>query len=268
MLDFISFGSGSSGNCYYLFTETDGLLIDIGVGIRSLRKSFHDYGLDFFSGFKNILITHDHADHIKSVGSLSKKLDIPVWTTAAVHGGIDKSYSVKCKLMKHNRKIIEKNVPFNVGEFHVTPFAVPHDSTDNVGYEISCQGVVFTILTDVGHVTEEIKALIRRTNYLVVEANYDSHMLANGPYPAHLQERIRCGTGHLSNTQCAQLLTENYTENLRHVWLCHLSHENNKPEIAHACVVDTMKSAGIEVGVKVDVEPLRRKLPPGVFHLV
>lgn len=86
MLDFISFGSGSSGNCYYLFTETDGLLIDIGVGIRSLRKSFHDYGLDFFSGFKNILITHDHADHIKSVGSLSKKFDIPVWTTAAVHG--------------------------------------------------------------------------------------------------------------------------------------------------------------------------------------
>ena len=80
MLRFISFGSGSSGNCYYLFTETDSLLIDVGVGIRTLKKHFHNYGLSF-EDVHNILITHDHADHVKSVGSLSNDYHLPVYTS-------------------------------------------------------------------------------------------------------------------------------------------------------------------------------------------
>ena len=129
-------------------------------------------------------------------------------------------------------------------------------------------GVVFSLLTDVGHITDEIASVIRRTNYLVIEANYDPQMLEVGPYPYYLKERIRSGSGHLSNLFCAEALVANHTDNLRHIWLCHLSEENNKPEIALQCVVDALENAGIKTGGSLPVEVLRRKLPTGIFDLV
>lgn len=121
MLRFISFGSGSSGNCYYLFTETDSLLIDVGVGIRTLKKHFHNYGLRF-EDVHNILITHDHADHVKSVGSLSNDYHLPVYTTRKVHSGIENNYCVRKKINGANVHVVEKGVPFTLGEFRITPF--------------------------------------------------------------------------------------------------------------------------------------------------
>ena len=152
MLKFISFGSGSSGNSYYLYTETDSLLIDVGVGIRTLKKHFHNYGLRF-EDVHHILITHDHADHVKSVGSLSTDYHLPVYATRKVHAGIERNYCVRKKIVPNHAHIIEKGVPFVVGEFRVTPFGVPHDSTDNVGYFVEHEGVTFCLITDVGHIT-------------------------------------------------------------------------------------------------------------------
>lgn len=267
MLKFISFGSGSSGNCYYLYTEKEGLLIDTGVGTRMLKKNFHDYGLQFVGGFNAILVTHDHADHIKSVGSLCKKLDIPVYATQLVHSGMDKNYCMRCKISQKHRIIINYGEKFNIGNFHVTPFHVPHDSTDNVGYTIEHEGLVFSLLTDVGHITSDMKFIIKNSDYLVIEANYDPQMLASGPYPQYLKTRISCGNGHLSNMQCAQAIVENYSERLKHVWLCHLSEENNHPELARKTVAEILKNAGINVGKDLCVDVLRRKLPTGIFDL-
>lgn len=267
MLNFISFGSGSSGNCYYLYTQNSGLLIDVGVGTRSLKKAFHDYGLRFVDGFDGILVTHDHADHIKSVGSLSKKFNLPVYATETVHAGMDRNYCMRCKLAHSNRMKVVKGQSFNVGDFSITPFNVPHDSSDNVGYLIEADGVVFCLLTDVGTITDEMKSLISRANYLVIEANYDPQMLETGPYPRYLKDRIKNGHGHLSNTQCAQALAENFTHTLKHVWLCHLSQENNKPELALNTISQTLDMTGIRVGEDVKVEVLRRTLPTGIFSL-
>ena len=152
MLRFISFGSGSSGNSYYLYTETDSILIDVGVGIRTLKKHFHNYGLRF-EDVHHIFVTHDHADHVKSVGSLSSDYHLPVYTTRKVHVGIERNYCVRKKIAPNLVHIIEKSVPLNVGEFKITPFGVPHDSTDNVGYFVECEGVTFCLITDVGHIT-------------------------------------------------------------------------------------------------------------------
>lgn len=267
MLNFISFGSGSSGNCYYLYTQNSGLLIDVGVGTRSLKKAFHDYGLRFVDGFDGILVTHDHADHIKSVGSLSKKFNLPVYATETVHAGMDRNYCMRCKLAHSNRMKVVKGQSFNVGNFSITPFNVPHDSSDNVGYLIEADGVVFCLLTDVGTITDEMKSIISRANYLVIEANYDPQMLETGPYPRYLKDRIKNGHGHLSNTQCAQALAENFTHTLKHVWLCHLSQENNKPELALNTISQTLEMTGIRVGEDVKVEVLRRTLPTGIFSL-
>lgn len=266
MLNFISFGSGSSGNCYYLFTETDGLLIDAGVGIRTLKKHFKDYGLSL-SSVRNIVVTHDHADHVKSVGCLSKELDVPVYTTKEVHAGIRHNYCVHHKIAHEYACCIDKGETFDLGEFRITSFGVPHDSADNVGYSIECCGIVFCLITDAGNITEEMRAHICRANYLVIEANHDEEMVAKGPYPAYLKSRILSDRGHLSNTACAKALVENATESLKKVWLCHLSEENNHPELARKTIENIITAEGTVGGVRFDVEILKRKTPTGIYEL-
>lgn len=267
MLKFISFGSGSSGNCYMLMTPTDGLLIDIGVGLRGLKKDFKDYGLNM-SQVHHVLITHDHADHIKSVGSYSNEYQVPVYATEKVHDGINRNYCVQQKVPSGLTKYLEKGKAVQIGDFLVTPFNVPHDSSDNVGYMIEAEGVSFCIITDAGCVTDEMKPYISKANYLVIEANHDEEMVTSGPYPDFLKGRILSQTGHLSNRSCGLALVENMTENMRYVWLCHLSEENNHPELARKTVESVLRDYGIIVGVDVKMEVLKRTTPSGIYELV
>ena len=211
MLRFISFGSGSSGNCYYLGTATDGLIIDIGIGIRTLKKYCREYGIQLNS-VKRILITHDHADHIKSVGSLSHDCNLPVYATRKVHEGIDANYCVAKKVSQEHKHILTIGEQVQLGDFKVRPFAVPHDASENVGYELEVEGIVFVVLTDVGSITDDIKQAINHANYLVIEANHDVEMLKNGPYPVYLQQRILSESGHLSNVSCGEALVENMSD--------------------------------------------------------
>ncbi len=266
MLRFISFGSGSSGNCYYLYTETDSLMIDVGVGIRTLKKHFHNYGLRI-EDVRNILITHDHADHIKSVGSLSNDYHLPVYTTSKVHSGIERNYCVRKKIAPANVRLIEKGVPFSLGNFRVTPFGVPHDSTDCVGYQVECEDNVFCLITDVGHITEEMHAFIANANYLVLESNHSVEMLQQGNYPQYLKDRILGPSGHLSNDDCARALAEHATERLRHVWLCHLSEENNHPELARKTMEQILRSYGIVAGKDFSLDILKRKTPSEIYKM-
>ena len=136
-----------------------------------------------------------------------------------------------------------------------------------MGYEVRYDDIVFCLLTDVGEVTDEMKPFINAANYLVIEANHDVEMLSDGPYPRHLKERILGKTGHLSNMECAETLAQNASENLHHVWLCHLSEENNHPELAKKTVEQTLRSYGIVAGKDFDLEVLKRKSPTGVYEL-
>ena len=266
MLNFISFGSGSSGNCYFLYTENDGLLIDIGVGIRTLKKHFRDYGLSL-SQVHRVLITHDHADHIKSVGSISHDYQLPIYATEAVHEGIDRNYCVQRKVSAELRHCLLSGTTVQLGEFMVTPISVPHDSSDNVGYYIEASGTSFCIMTDAGYVTDEMASYIGKTKYLVIEANHDIEMLQQGPYPQHLKSRILSKTGHLSNMDCGKAIAENMSEHLRHVWLCHLSEENNHPELARKTVETVLRSYGIVAGKDFELDVLKRTIPMGIFEL-
>lgn len=266
MLKFISFGSGSSGNCYMLATPTDALLIDIGVGLRGLKKDCREYGISL-SDVHHVLITHDHADHIKSVGSFSNDYNVPVYATRTVHIGINRNYCVTKKVSPGLVKVMEKNRTEQIGEFTVTPFAVPHDSSDNVGYFIEAAGVAFCIITDAGRVTDEMKSFISRAQYLVIEANHDEEMVKSGPYPQFLKDRILSSTGHMNNHDCGVAIAENMSERLRRVWLCHLSEENNHPELARKTVEGVLRSYGIAVGADVQLEVLKRTTPTGVYEL-
>ena len=266
MLKFISFGSGSSGNCYYLYTEKEGLVIDIGVGLRTLKKQFRDFGLSL-SSVHYVLITHDHADHIKSVGSISHECHLPIYATKNVHEGIERNFCVTRKLPSEMKRYVVAGESMQLGDFHVTPFYVPHDATENVGYQIVAEGVTFCIITDAGCITDEMRTFISRADYLVIEANHDIEMLRQGPYPQHLKERIQSKTGHLCNRECGVAIAENMKEGLKHVWLCHLSEENNHPELARKTVESVLREYGIIAGKDFILEVLKRKTPTGVFLL-
>jgi phosphoribosyl 1,2-cyclic phosphodiesterase len=266
-LRYISFGSGSSGNCSLLWTSTDALFIDAGVGIRLLKKYFAEYGVSL-PHFCSILVTHDHADHVKSVGALCHDHSLPVYATAAVHHGIDRNYCVTRKVAPEMKHVLTPGETRQIGVFAVTPFAVPHDASENVGYQIDVEGVSFVIITDVGCVTEEVRQRIANAHYLILEANHDVEMLNNGPYPAHLKQRILSANGHLSNTECGKAIAENMSDRLRHVWLCHLSEENNHPELARKTVETILRSYGIIPGKDIELEVLKRKIPSGVYDLI
>ena len=266
MLKFISFGSGSCGNCYYLSNDEDALLIDAGVGIRRLKKYVREYGVRT-SIIRGLLITHDHADHIKAAGYVSSEYNLRVFTTEKIHEGMRHNYNAIRKVDYERVVGVSKDECFELGSLRITPFDIPHDSTENVGYCIESHGEVFTIMTDVGSPTENVRKYILRSNYVVLEANYDAEMLQNGPYPVYLKHRISSGTGHLCNSQAAEVLAECFHDGLRNVWLCHLSEENNHPELARKTVEYKLRQYGIIAGKDFQLEVLRRSTPTGPWLL-
>ena len=266
MLTFLSLGSGSCGNCYYIATEHDAIVVDCGVGIRRFKKNLLEYGMKL-SKIRAILITHDHADHIKAAGKISNELDVPVYATHLVHQGMDRNYQASVKVSIDNRRMIEDEVQFEVGNFKITGFYLPHDASENVGYFIEVEDYKFAIMTDVGDITDNVNKYIQKSTHLILEANYDEEMLRQGRYPEILKERIASGFGHLSNDKTAKALASNIHEGLKQVWLCHLSEENNHPELARKTVETTLRSYGIIAGVDFKLEVLRRKIPTGPFCL-
>lgn len=265
-MKFVSLGSGSSGNSYYLSTGNSSILIDAGIGIRTLKKHLKTLGISIES-LDAVFVTHAHADHIKSVGELAFEFDMPVYTTSTVHELINKNYCVTRKLTSEHIRFIDMMVPCEIGDIKVTPFEVPHDSPC-VGYHVEAADVVFCLVTDVGHVTPVIEDMVSKANYLVLEANHDENMLMMGKYPAHLKGRIRGANGHLSNREAAGLLANHATPILKHVWLCHLSEENNHPELARKTVEGILREYGIIPGVDFNLDILKRKLPSEIYELL
>lgn len=264
MIGFISFGSGSSGNSYYLYNRACGIMIDAGISARTVKRYFTEYGLrrDIV---RCILVTHDHADHVKYVGKISSELAIPVYATSKVHDGIERNYCVHNKIEPRWRHIIVKGQALKIdGGPSVTPFNVPHDSSDNVGYKIEWEGSTLCLITDAGHVTDVMSEHINVADYLIIEANHDEQMLAVGNYPDYLKQRISSDVGHLSNKTCADAVWRNASERLRHVWLCHLSQENNHPEIARKAVEAALRQHGRN---DIPVDILKRNAACGVYNL-
>lgn len=259
---FFSIGSGSSGNCYYLGTKDYGILIDAGIGIRRIKKTLFEFGISF-DKIMGVLVTHDHADHIRTIGCLGDKFNIPVYATQAVHDGIARNGYSKTNLQTC-RRIIEKNQLFSVNKFEITPFEVPHDSIENVGYHIKLEDQSFVLITDIGHITPTIEQYARVANHLVIETNYDEDMLQQGRYPYYLKQRITSGNGHLSNRISAEFIANIYHERMKNIWLCHLSQDNNLPELAYRTVENALKQKGVTPGKDVRLETLSRYKASGL----
>jgi phosphoribosyl 1,2-cyclic phosphodiesterase len=264
-LRFQSFGSGSSGNCYYIGNSDYGFLIDAGIGSRNVRKYLKNIGINY-ENILGVFITHDHLDHIRSLEALERKLNLPVLSTKKILNAIDENYYRESNANSPTRRIIEKNETICIRDFSFTAFHVSHDATDNVGYTVEYREKKFTFATDLGCIGEEASLHLAEADYLVLEANYDEQMLRNGAYPEYLKRRISSSTGHLSNDQTGLFLSENFNNKIKNIFLCHLSKENNSRELALNTVGKYLENKNISVGVDVKLEALERLYPSDLYE--
>ena len=260
----MSFSSGSCGNCYYLGNGSSGILIDAGVSLRRLKRTLLENGLDLDS-FSSILVTHDHLDHIRHLGSFCKKLNKPVYTTETIHGALAR-HTFTAPTIAPCRRILQEGEWNEVAGMKVKYFIVPHDATQTVGYAIKIEGRLFVIMTDVGRMTDEAVEFCRMADTVVVESNYDIDMLMQGPYTHELKMRIIQGCGHLSNDECASAIRRFYHKDLKNIFLCHLSENNNTRELAYECSMEALSELGVEKGT-VALRCLPRQYPSQMYML-
>lgn len=236
---FKSLSSGSCGNCYFLGIFDGGqcecsVIIDAGVSTRRLTKELKLDGVSTDS-INAILITHNHLDHVRSLGSFCKHLCKPVWATPTLMNALS-SRMLTGEHLSSCRHLMEEGWnPIVPGRIEAKYFIVPHDAVQTVGYAIRLDGFSFFIMTDAGRVTPEAAALAGEASCVVIESNYDPDMLSRSSYPEELRARIRNGHGHLSNEECAEAVAGFAHDGLRNVFLCHRSEHNNTAQLAFDC---------------------------------
>lgn len=247
LLHYLSMGSGSSGNSCYVGTSRGGIIIDAGVKADVIEDALKANGIDIKKVY-GVLLTHDHSDHVRYVYTLVRNhKHLRVFCTNRVLNGIMRRHSISKRLKDYHTPIF-KEIPFKLGDLEVTAFEVPHDGSDNMGFSVDFEGRHFVLATDMGEVCERARHYITRANYLVIEANYDLEMLRNGRYPEYLKARIQTSQGHMDNVHTAAFLKEIVNPALSHIFLCHLSQDNNTPGKALSAVRNALEEAGKRVG--------------------
>ncbi|MCP4951200.1 MAG: MBL fold metallo-hydrolase [Proteobacteria bacterium] len=224
----ISLQSGSNGNCFYVETEKIRLLIDAGISGKAAQQRLAEHGRDI-RDVDALFVTHDHSDHSRCIGVFQRKFGMPIYTTQKTLAAIQQSGKVGTL---SEVRFFEAGDVCALGDVHVHSIPTPHDSADGVAFVVDDGRSRVGILTDLGHVFDGLKEVLQTLDGVVLESNYDEQMLESGPYPHHLKRRIRGIGGHISNREAAKLLNECCAKRLRWACLCHLSHENNSPEIA------------------------------------
>lgn len=222
---FASLGSGSRGNALLVEAGSTRVLIDAGFGPREMSRRLERLGLAA-EQVDAVLVTHEHSDHIGGVFSCARRFD---WTVMLTHGTLAASRDAAPVA---RIKVIDSDAPFSVGDIRVQPFPVPHDAREPVQFVLDNGVMRLGVLTDAGHVTPHMVAMLDACDALVLECNHDKQMLAAGSYPQMLKRRIGGLWGHLDNTGAASLLSRIGRSSLRHVVAAHLSEENNSVALA------------------------------------
>ena len=233
-MELCTLASGSSGNAVFLGTDDSAILIDCGISGKRTEEALNTIGRTG-RDLKAILLTHEHADHVQGLGVLARKLGIPVYTTEGTRRELRKMTSLG-EIPEELFHVVQADVPVQAGGFNVLPFALSHDAAEPVGYRVEAGGRSAAVATDMSVYTEDTIRHLRGLDALLLEANHDIHMLEVGRYPYYLKRRILSEHGHLSNETAGQLLGGLLHDNIRHVFLGHLSHENNYEALAYETV--------------------------------
>ncbi len=243
MLNFCSLYSGSSGNCLFVESQSTKILVDCGTsgkkvcdGLISIDKNIEDIDA--------IIVTHEHSDHIQSLGSISKKYNIPVYANFETWQAMQTQAN---KISKENQKFFENENNFEIGNLLIHPFSTPHDAANPCGFNIYSGKKKLSIATDLGHMDNIILENLKNSSFILLEANYDPEILKVSKYPFLLKQRIAGPKGHLSNSTAGKTIGYLMQKDLKTVMLGHLSKENNFPELAYQTVAEELMEQNIDM---------------------
>ncbi len=261
---FCSLYSGSSGNSIFVSSGNASILIDAGLPGKKIDEALKsiDHSGDKIDG---IFITHEHLDHIKGVGIISRKYDIPIYAPEKTWKAMEKNLG---KIKEHNIKVMDRRSIISIKDLDIKSFNIPHDASAPVGYTVNSNGKQVSVATDFGVFTEEIRDNIKDSEVILLESNHDENMLKFGPYPYNLKMRILSEYGHLSNEDCGKAIVNILKHGLgKKILLGHLSNTNNHPDLAYETVLGVLRESGVSVGNDVILTMANRHSPSEIIKL-
>lgn len=251
MIRFCSLFSGSSGNSIFIASGSTRLLIDAGLSAKRITQALNSIG-EKPEELSAILISHEHSDHVKGAGIISRKYNVPIYANSGTWSAMEMPIG---PVDSSNKLLFETGCDFYIGDINVKTFAIPHDASEPVGFNFFIDGKKVTTATDIGHIDDELLCCLENSELILLESNHDIEMLKVGPYPWHLKKRILGDSGHLSNEKAGEVIAYLIEKGTRRFLLGHLSRENNFPELAYQTVKNIIceKTAGLECEIMLEV---------------
>jgi phosphoribosyl 1,2-cyclic phosphodiesterase len=235
--------SGSRGNCALVASSSTRILVDAGLSGRETFKRLRGLG-EQPDQISAILITHEHSDHVAGLQRLATKLKVPVFITEGTHHAWSRAMRDEEGKIPELPKAehFSAGRSFRVGDIEVSPFTIPHDAADPVGFTFRAEGIKIGFATDLGYMPVSVRNHLSGSTVLVMESNHDVEMLRTGPYPWSVKQRVMSRVGHLSNDSLAEFFSGDYDGSAEYLVLAHLSEQNNHPEIARASAENALRS--------------------------
>lgn len=258
MLKFCSLYSGSSGNSSLIQSKNKNILVDAGASGKKIVDALASINVPI-EAIDAIFVTHEHTDHTQSIVTLSNKYNIPIYANFKTWEAMSDK---KKKMQENNIGYFHNNVPFPLGDITILPFDIPHDAANPCGFNVSDNNSTVSIVTDVGHMTDTILAHLRKSNFVLLESNYEPEVLKCSRYPYRLKERIVSPMGHLSNIDAGKTINDLVNHGVHHIMIGHLSRENNFPDLAYKSVYEQ-----IERNEKLQLEIANRLGPSAFFDV-
>lgn len=249
-MKFATIASSSSGNCIFVKADNTRLLIDAGISANRIAKGLNNLGEDVRK-IDAILITHEHADHIKGIATLCKKYMIPVYASPKTMPQIN------ADIPTYLQNIYEYNQ--QIGAINIEYFKISHDAIQPVGMKFTHNEKTLGLMTDTGKITHSIVNALKNLDAYILEANHSLNMLKNGPYPQFLKNRVASEVGHLSNHQTAELITHIIEKENTPILLAHLSERNNTPNTALCEVKDELNRLNFKYEINLEVAPAQEQ---------
>lgn len=262
MLNFCSLYSGSTGNCLLVQTENTKILVDAGESAKKIVDALSIYDVNI-NDINAILVTHEHTDHIKSIGTLSLKYNIPVYANLETWNAMP---TQKEKIENEFQRLYSPNSDFEINDLKIHPFNISHDAANPCGFNIIKNKTKISVATDLGHVTDELINNLQGSSFALLEANYDPNILKYSRYPYSLKQRIAGPNGHLSNNESGNLISILIKSGLSSVMLGHLSRENNFPELAYKTVVEELINNKYDEN-SISINVAKREIPSKLIDI-
>lgn len=252
--------SGSSGNSIFVASQNTKILVDAGMPGKSIESALKHINQNP-SDIDGIFITHEHSDHIKGAGIISRRYDIPIYANENTWKAMENKIG---NIKENNIKIICEN-SVDIKDMHIISYNISHDAASPIGYALYSGNKKACIATDLGYFSEEVKNVIKDADVILLESNHDVEMVKFGPYPYPLKRRILSEVGHLSNDACGKAIVEIMDGKQKHIILGHLSKTNNYPDLAYQTVLNILKENHIEIGRDISLNLARRDMPSDVI---